>query len=54
MTNNQAESYALLKACKIAKEIGFKSIQIFGNLELLIKTLNSANKFYNLDLNNIL
>ena len=54
MSNNQAESYGLLKACHIAKELGFKSIQIFGDLELLIKTLNSANHFYNSDLNNIL
>ena len=53
-SNNQAESYGLLKACHIAKELGFKSIQIFGDLELLIKTLNSANHFYNSDLNNIL
>ena len=52
--NNQAKSYALFKACQIAKEFGFKSIQIFDDSELLIKTLNSAHQFYNPVLNNIL
>ena len=54
MLNNQAESYGLLKAFQIAKELGFKSIQIFSDSELLIKTLNSANQFCNSYLNNIL
>ena len=31
MSNNQDESYALLKSFQIAKELGFKTIQIFDN-----------------------
>ena len=40
MSNNQDESYSLLKACQIAKENGYKSIQIHGDSEMLIKVLN--------------
>ena len=54
MINNQAERYGLLKACQIAKELGYKSIQILGDSELLIKSLNSSSQFCNADLNNIL
>ena len=54
MTNNKAESYDLLKVWQIAKKHGFKSIQIFSDSDLLIKTLNSVNQFYNSDLNNTL
>ena len=54
MTNNQDESYGLLKAGHIAKELDYKSIQIFGDSELLIKSLNSTSQFCNVDLNNIL
>ena len=54
MSNNQAECYSFLKACQIAKEIGYKSIQIFGDSELLIKMLNSDDHFNNSTLNNIL
>ena len=54
MSNNQAESYSLLKACQLEKEVGFKSIQVVGDLELLIKRLNSDRLFNNLGLNLIL
>ena len=54
MSNNQVESYSLLKACQIAKEMGYKSIQIHGDSELLIKVLNSEDHFTNLILNNTL
>ena len=42
MSNNQAEFYSLLMAIQVAKEKGFKSIQVFGNSEMLIKALNSG------------
>ena len=51
MSNNQAKSYSLLKACQIAKENGYKSIQFFGDPELLIKVLNSEDHFNNFALN---
>ena len=51
MSNNQVESYSLLKACLIAKEKGYKSIQFFGDSELLIKVLNSEDHFNNSTLN---
>ena len=54
MSNNQAESYSLLKACQLAKEAGFMSIQVFGDSELLIKRLNSDGLFNNPALNLIL
>ena len=54
MSNNQEESYSLLKVCQIAKEIGYKSIQIFGDSELLIKLLNLEDYFNNSALNKIL
>jgi len=54
MMNNQAESYGLLKSCQNAKELSHKSIQIFGDSDLLIKSLNSASQLGNTYLNNIL
>ena len=54
MSNNQAESYNLLKACQLAQEDGFKSIQVYGDSELLIKSLNSDGLFNNPNLNLIL
>ena len=54
MSNNQAESYSLLMATQLAKEKGFKSVLIFGDSEMLIKTLNSADSFNNYALNIIL
>ena len=54
MSNNQAESYSLLKACQLAKEAGFMSIQVFGDSEHLIKRLNSDGLFNNPALNLIL
>ena len=38
-------------ACQIAKEKGYKSIQIFGDSEMLIKALNSTDYFNNSALN---
>ena len=43
MSNNQAEFYSLLQASQLAKNKGYKSIQIFGDSEILIKALNSSN-----------
>ena len=54
MTNNQAECYNLLMAIQLAKGKGFKSIQIFGDSEMLVKTLNTAVTFNNSLLNVIL
>ena len=51
LTNNQAELYALLKACQLAKAVGHNNIQIFGDSEIIIKVLNSNTKFNNLGLN---
>ena len=51
MSNNQVESYSLLKAFQIAKEHGYNSIQIDGDSELLIKVLNSEDHFNNSVLN---
>ena len=39
---------------QIAKEKGFKSLQIFGNSEMLIKALNSDDYFNNYALNKYL
>ena len=41
-------------ASQIAKKIGLKEIQIFGDLEVLIKLLNSDSQFNNPSLDNIL
>ena len=41
-------------ATQLVKEKGFKSVLIFGDSELLIKTLNSAGSFNNSTLNIIL
>ena len=46
-SNNQAESYILLRAFQIAKKIGLKKIQFFGDSEVLIKLLNSDSQFNN-------
>ena len=54
MSNNLAESYSLFKVCQIAKKIKYKSIQIFGDPELVIKLLNSEGYFNNSALNKIL
>ena len=54
MSNNQEESYSLLKACQMTKKLGFKSIQIFGDSKLLIKFLNTNGHFNNSTLNLIL
>ena len=54
MSNNQAESYVLFKACQLAQEAGFNSIQVFRDPELLIKTLNEEGIFNNSTLNSIL
>lgn len=51
ISNNHTESYSLLKACQIAKELGYKIIQIFWDTELLIKLLNSEDHFRNPTLN---
>lgn len=53
-SNNQVESYSLLKACQIAKELGHKIIQIFEDSELMIKLLNSEDYFTNPSLNKTL
>ena len=42
MSNNQAEFYSLLQASQLAKNKGYKSVQIFGDSEILIKALNSS------------
>ena len=42
MSNNQAEFYSLLQASQLAKNKGYKSVQFFGDFEILIKALNSS------------
>ena len=54
MSNNQSECYSLLMAIQVAKENGFKSIQVFDDSEMLIKALNSDDCFNNSALNNSL
>ena len=54
MSNNQAESYSLLKSCLLAKEAGYKNLQVYGDSELLIKLLNSDGIFNTPALNIIL
>ena len=54
MSNNQAESYSLLKACQLAKEAGFKYIHVYEDSEILIKMLNSDGLFNIPSLNVIL
>ena len=53
-SNNQVESYNLLMACQVAKKIGLKDIQIFGDFEVLIKLLNSSSQFNKPSLDKIL
>ena len=50
LSNNQAELYALLKSCQLAKEARHNNLQIFGDSEIIIKVLNFATKFNNLNL----
>ena len=45
ITNNQAEIFALLKPCQLAKEARHKDFQIFGDSEILIKVLNTHKQF---------
>ena len=45
MSNIQAESYSLLKACLLEKEAGFKNLQVYRDSEHLIKMLNSDGLF---------
>eukprot|EP00253_Pinus_taeda_P023946 PITA_23946 len=52
-SNNQAEILGLLKACNIARDKGAKDIQVFGDSELIIKSMNMANPFRNASLNKI-
>ena len=47
MSNNQAKSYSLLLMSQLVKEKGYKSVQIFGDSEMLIKALNSADSLNN-------
>ena len=51
--NNQAKSYSLLLASQLVKEKWYKSVQIYGDSELLIKALNSADSLNNSALNSI-
>lgn len=52
-SNNQAEILELLKACNIARDKGAKDIQVFGDSELIIKSMKMANPFRNASLNKI-
>ena len=54
LSNNQAESYSLFMAIQIAKENGYKTVQIFGDSKLLIKVLNTVDRFNNSALNILL
>ena len=54
MSNNQAKIYSILLASQLVKEKGFKSVQIFGDYEMLIKALNSVDSLNNSTLNIIL
>ena len=40
-TNNHAEILALFKAFQLAQGKGIKDVQVFGDSEILIKTLNT-------------
>ena len=53
-TNNQPELFALLKAFQLAKEAGHNNLQIFGDSEIFIKTLNSDSMLNSLILNVIM
>ena len=54
LSNNQAGSNDILLAIQIAKENGYKTVQIFGDSELLIKILNTVDHFNNSDMNILL
>ena len=47
LSNNQAELYALLKACQLEKAAGHNNIQIFGDSEIIIKDLSFDSNFNN-------
>eukprot|EP00253_Pinus_taeda_P006725 PITA_06725 len=53
-SNNQAELLGLLKVCQIARDKGVKKLQVFGDSELIIKNLNTGDRFNNPSLNKIL
>ena len=48
MSNNHAEFYVRLQASQLAKNKGYKSVQIFGDSGILIKDLNSSDSLKNL------
>ena len=52
--NNQVEGYNLILVSHLVMEKGYKSVQIFGESEILIKALNSAERLNNSTLNIIL
>ena len=54
LSNNQAEGYGLLLASHLVLKKGYKSVQIFGDSEILIKALNLADRNNNSALNIIL
>ena len=54
MTNNQAECYNFLIDIQLVKGKGLKSLQIIGDSEMLVKTLNTTTTFNNSLLNVIL
>ena len=54
MSNNQAEGYSLLMASHLVSNKGYKSVQIFGDSDILIKSLNTADRINNFALNIIL
>ena len=43
-----------MKACQLAKEVGHNNLQIFGDSEIIIKTLNSNSMLNSLILNVIM
>lgn len=53
-TNNQAEILGLLKAFQLAQGNGGKNIQVFKDLEILIKKLNTSDYLNTLALNKTL
>ena len=54
MSNNQAEGYNLLMASHLVSNKGYKLVQISGDSEILIKSLNTAGRINNSALNIIL
>lgn len=43
-TNNQAEILGLLKACQLSQGNRGENLQVFGDLEILIKILNTGDQ----------